>query len=90
MPSLQYSEIFDARKLQYIINNWDSINITDSEIKDNNEKWQPLSILNNYLNNSKFDKDHQHIIKNNYKQNHKDIGRFLLNLFYLFNLYQEE
>jgi len=76
MSSLQYNEIFDARKLQYIINNWDSINFSDSEIKDNNEKWQPLSILNNYLNNSKFYKDNQHIIKVNYKQNHKDIGRF--------------
>ena len=76
MSSLQYNEIFDARKLQYIINNWDSINFSDSEIKDNNEKWQPLSILNNYLNNSKFYKDNQHVIKVNYKQNHKDIGRF--------------
>ena len=76
MSSLQYNEIFDARKLQYIINNWDSINFSDSEIKENNEKCQPLSILNNYLNNSKFYKDYQHIIKVNYKQNHKDIGRF--------------
>ena len=76
MSSLQYNEIFDARKLQYIINNWDSISFSDSEIKNNNEKWQPLSILNNYLNNSKFYKDNQHIIKVNYKQNHKDIGRF--------------
>ena len=42
MSSLQYNEIFDARKLQYIINNWDSINFSDSEIKENNKKWQPL------------------------------------------------
>ena len=32
--------------------------------------------INNYLNNSKFYKDNQHVIKVNYKQNHKDIGRF--------------
>ena len=34
MSSLQYNEIFEARKLQYLINNWDSINFSDSEIKD--------------------------------------------------------
>ena len=37
MSSLQYNEIFDARKLQYIINNWDSISFSDSEIKENND-----------------------------------------------------
>ncbi len=35
-----------------------------------------MSILNNYLNHSDFCKDHQHIITFNYKQNHKDVGRF--------------
>ena len=50
MSLLQYQEFFDARKLQFIINNWDSIEFADSEIKEN-EKWQPLTILNNYLNN---------------------------------------
>ena len=76
MSSLQYNEIFYAWKIHYIINNWDSIQIKDSEIKDNNEKWQPLTILNNYLNNSKFYKDNQYTIKVNYKKNHKYIGRF--------------
>jgi len=75
MSLLQYQEFFDARKLQFIINNWDSIEFADSEIKEN-EKWQPLTILNNYLNNSKQYKDYQHIIKVGYKQTHKDIGRY--------------
>jgi hypothetical protein len=35
---------------------WDSIEFADSEIKDN-EKWQQLTIFNNYLNNSKQYKD---------------------------------
>ncbi len=75
MSLLQYQEFFNARKLQCIINNWDSIEFTDSEIKDN-EKWQPLTILNIYLNNSKQYKEYQHIIKVGYKQTHKDIGRY--------------
>ncbi len=59
----------------YIIHNWDSIIFEDSEIKGN-DKWQPLTILNNYLNNSKQYKDNQHIIKVDSKQTHKDIGRY--------------
>ena len=62
MSSLQFNEYFDARKLQYIINNWDNISFTDSEIKENNEKWQPLTILNNHLNDSRQYKDNQHVI----------------------------
>jgi hypothetical protein len=33
MSSLHYNEIFDARKLQDLINNWDRINFLNSEIK---------------------------------------------------------
>ncbi len=34
MSLLQYQEFFDARKLQFIINNWESIEFTGSEIKE--------------------------------------------------------
>ncbi len=75
MSLLQYQENFDARKLQFIITNWESKELTDSEIKDN-ETWQPLTILNSYLHNSKQYKEYQHIIKVGYKQTHKVIGRY--------------
>jgi hypothetical protein len=48
-----------------------SINYLDSKIRDNDEKWQLLSILDNYLI---MNKDHQHIVKIN-ETNHKDVGR---------------
>jgi hypothetical protein len=90
MSSLQYNEIFDARKLQYIINNWDSINFSDSEIKDNNEKWQPLSILNNYLIIQNFIRIINILSKLIINKIIKILGAFLLKVLYLFNLYQEK
>jgi len=71
----QYTEIFDVRKLQYIINNWnDEQFIDDNDDKDYEESTQ--TIIKKYFEYSRFYKDNQNIIKVNYKQKNKNIGRF--------------
>lgn len=76
MSGIQLHEIFDFRKLHYIINNWDDITFIDPEAKIKTNDYNPLAILNNYMNNSRFYKDNQNIIKVYYNQKHKNIGRF--------------
>ena len=73
--STQYTEIFDVRKLQYIINNWnDKQFIDDDDDKEYKDKTE--TILKKYFEYSRFYKDHQNIIKVNYSQKNKNIGRF--------------
>jgi hypothetical protein len=72
--SIQYTEIFDVRKLQYIINNWNDKQFIDDDDKEYKDKTE--TILKKYFEYSRFYKDHQNIIKVNYSQKNKNIGRF--------------
>jgi hypothetical protein len=72
--TIQYNEIFDACKLQYIIDNWSNYDDTNDEEDEKKDKTE--TIIKNYLKNSIIYNENQNIIKVNYKQKHKNIGRF--------------
>lgn len=75
MSNIQYHEIFDACKLQYIIDNWKNINILNED-NEQDYKNKTETIIKNYLQNSIIYNENQNKIKVNYKQCHKDIGRY--------------
>ena len=73
--TIQYNEIFDACKLQYIIDNWRNINILNED-NEQDYKNKTETIIKNYLENSIIYNENQNIIKVNYNQKNKNIGRF--------------
>lgn len=79
MSKIQFSEIFDARKVNYIIDNFDTVKelFENNDDDDNSEyHYDPKTILMKYLKNSKKTKDENiRTITVSYKQTNKDIGR---------------
>jgi hypothetical protein len=74
--TIQYNEIFDACKLQYIIDNWNDKHFLDDDNDDKDYKDKTETIIKNYLKNSIIYNENQNIIKVIYNQKNKNIGRF--------------